>query len=74
MNMAVTGVLLLVATIVWVALEVYGGLVRRKKGDTFSEGVWWVRARMPRPVFLTAMVSLIVASGVWLIVHFGWQG
>lgn len=51
-------------------------LIRRKRGDTFSEKVWWIgniRVRKTTARTWAARTALIIAGG-WLTMHlaFGW--
>lgn len=71
--MTVPGVLLIIGVVFTLAVELYGAFVRRAKGDTISEGVWWVRDRLPKPAWYVLLTGLAGTFG-WVVWHFGWQG
>jgi len=52
----------------FVGVELYGAFIRKERGDTFSENVWWLQDRVPG---LRWIVAAFVALGVvWLLPHF----
>ncbi|MFC4336031.1 hypothetical protein [Salininema proteolyticum] len=59
------------------ALEL-AALVRREKGDTFSEHVWeWFaveRAEEPPPWHVQARRAVLLCAAVWLTAHFATGG
>jgi hypothetical protein len=55
----------LITGIPLLAIELYGALVRRRKGDTISEMYWLVQGRFP-----VASRVLMGAFLAWLFVHF----
>ena len=71
--MTVPAVLLIIGVTFTIAVELYGAFVRKAKGDTISEGVWWLRDRIPKAAWYGLLTGL-AALFSWVLWHFQFQG
>jgi len=65
-------IVFLTAGLVIVVAEILGIVVKRDRGDTVSDMVWYVRDRLPRWAKLPVLAAWI-GFLAWLTFHFGWD-